>query len=140
MDVSALLDGIAQHQTTLTWIAGGVATAAGGLWVVIRYVLDRSKADSPSAASRKPVAPTVSAVGGVAAGRDMPVGRDVNVHHNRIPKAAFGLAALGLLLLGYALLNSGSHISAQNSAVNTGTMSNSRQEVSPSGPASRPSQ
>jgi hypothetical protein len=48
------------------------------------------------------------------------------------------LAALGLLLLGYALVNSGIHIAAQNGNVNTGTMNNSRQEVNPSGPAGGP--
>ncbi len=52
--------------------------------------------------------------------------------------AAFGLGALGLLLLGYALLNGGSRITAQNSNVNTGTMTDSRMEVNPPGPAGGP--
>src|SRR5262245_46305851 len=36
-----LIDWIAQHQETLSWIGGGVATAAGGAWVVVRYMMKR---------------------------------------------------------------------------------------------------
>src|SRR3712207_8482553 len=38
--------------------------------------------------------PVVSAEGGVAAGRDVRVGRDVTIHQGRIPRAAVALAAL----------------------------------------------
>ncbi len=134
MDGSALLDGMAQHRQTLAWLAGGVATAAGGLWVVVRYFLDRSA----SKTTGKPAGPAVSATGGLAAGRDLRVGRDATINQNRIPKGAIGLAALGLLLLGYALVTSGSRITAQNSNVNTGTMTDSRMEVNPPGPAGGP--
>ncbi len=143
MDASALLAWMAQHRETLAWLAGGVATAAGGLWVVVRYLLDRSASrpapDSAAKAPGKPAGPAVSATtGGLAAGRDLQAGRDITFNQDRIPKGAIGLAALGLLLLGYALFNSGDRITAQNSNVNTGTMSNSRMEVNPSGPASGP--
>jgi ammonia channel protein AmtB len=135
MDSSALLDWVTQHRQTLAWLAGGVATATGALWVVVRYFLDRSASKTTS----KPAAPSVSATGGLAAGRDLQVGRDVTLNQDRIPRGAIGLAALGLLLLGYAIFNSGSHITAQNSNVNTGTQTNSHQEVNPSGPAGGPS-
>ncbi len=112
-----------------------MATAAGGLWVVVRYFLDRSA----SKATGKPAGPVVSAAtGGLAAGRDLRAGRDVTLNQDCIPKGAIGLAALGLLLLGYALMNGGSHITAQNSNVNTGTMTNSWMEVNPSAPAGGP--
>jgi hypothetical protein len=142
MDASALFDWMAQHRETLAWLAGGVATAAGGLWVVVRYFLDRSAnhpaPDSAPKTPGKPAGPVVTAAGGLAAGRNLRVGRDVTLNQNRIPWAAFGLAALGLLLLGYALVTSGDQITAQNSNVNTGTLSNSRMEVNPSGPAGGP--
>ncbi len=143
MDSSTLFDWMAQHRQTLAWLAGGMATAAGGLWAVVRYFLDRKASrpapDSAAKAPGKPAGPAVSATGGLAAGRDLRVGRDVTLNQDRIPKGAIGLAALGLLLLGYAIFNSGSHITAQNGNVNTGTMSNSRMEVNPSGPAGGPS-
>ena len=110
--------------------------------MVVRYFLDRRASrpapDNASKAPGKPAGPAVSATGGLAAGRDLRVGRDATINQNRIPPAAFGLAALGLLLLGYAIFNSGSHITAQNSNVNTGTQTNSRMEVNPSGPAGGP--
>ncbi len=101
--------------------------------MVVRYFLDRG-ANRP--APGKPAGPAVSATGGLAAGRDLQVGRDATINQDRIPKGAIGLAALGLLLLGYALVTGGSRITAQNSNVNTGTLTNSRMEVNPSGPAS----
>ena len=134
MDASALVDWTAQNRETLAWLAGGVATAIGGLWVVVRYFFDRGT----SKAAGKPAGPAVSATGGLAAGRDLRVGHDAIINQNRIPKGAIGLAALGLLLLGYALVTGGSHITAQNSNVNTGTQTNSRMEVNPSGPAGGP--
>ncbi|MBV1796562.1 hypothetical protein [Siccirubricoccus sp. G192] len=142
MEASALFDWIAQHRETLAWLAGGVATAAGGLWMVVRYFLDRSASHSaPDRAPKtpgKPAGPVVTAAGGLGAGRTLRVGRDVTLTQNRIPGAAFGLAALGLLLLGYALVTSGDQITAQNSNVNTGALSNSRMEVNPSGPVGGP--
>ncbi len=136
MDSSTLLDWMAQHRQTLAWLAGGLATAAGGLWAVVRYFLDRSA----SKTAGKPAGPAVSATSGLAAGRDLRVGRDATIHQDRIPKGAIALAALGLLLLGYALVNSGTHITAQNGNVSTGTMTNSQQSVTTFGPASRSGQ
>jgi hypothetical protein len=136
MDSSALLDWMAQHRETFAWLAGSVATAAGGLWVVVRYFLDRS-ASRP--APGKPAGPAVSATGGLAAGRDLLFGY-ATINRDRIPKGSIALAALGLLLLGYALVTGGNRITAQNGNVNTGTLSNSQQSVTTSVPPSRPGQ
>jgi tetratricopeptide (TPR) repeat protein len=41
MSLSALFDWASSHRDTLTWLGGGVVTAAGGAWTVFRFVLDR---------------------------------------------------------------------------------------------------
>lgn len=95
MDASALVDWMARHRETLTWLAGGAATAADGLSVVVRDLLDRHASrpapDSAPKAPGKPAGPAVSAIGGLAAGRDLRVGRDATINQNRIPPAAIGL-------------------------------------------------
>jgi hypothetical protein len=50
---------IADNQTTLSWLGGGVVVVAGGVWTVAKFFLKREKP--------KPV----SADTGVAAGRDI---------------------------------------------------------------------
>jgi hypothetical protein len=131
-------DWIVQHRETLTWLGGGVATAAGGVWVAMRYLLDRKYDKSASDKrfdSQKPTAgPTVSTGTGFSTAGNMQVGGNVSIQHNRIPKAAIALAALGLLLLGYALFNSGSHIDVRNGSYIGRDVSNSRIDVGPSKP------
>jgi ammonia channel protein AmtB len=107
-----------------------VATAAGGAWVVVRYILDRNH-DKPAPEKRpdhREPAPgrTVSAGSGVAAGGNMQIGGNVSIQHNRIPKAAIALAALGLLVLGYAAFNSGSHVDVRNGNYVGGNVTNSQ--------------
>lgn len=131
-------DWIVQHRETLTWLGGGVATAAGGAWVAVRYLLDR-RHDKPASDKRsdpqKPTAgPTVSTGTGFSTAGNIQVGGNVSIQHNRIPRAAIALAALGLLLLGYAAFNSGSHIDVRNGSYVGRDVSNSQISVTPSRP------
>jgi hypothetical protein len=135
MSALTLFDWMAQHQETLTWLGGGVATGAGGLWVAVRYLLDRGdkRSEGRSERDKKSASSTVSAGVGAAAGRNQRIG-NFTIHQNRIPKSAIGLAALGLLLLGYAAFNSGNRIAVQNG----GNVNNSRTEVNaPNGVAAQ---
>jgi hypothetical protein len=98
--------------------------------VAVKYLLDRGQDRAPSrkrSAERKSAAgPTVSADTGIAAGRDLRIGGNVTVQQNRIPKAAVALVALGLLVLGYAILNSGNRVSVNNGNYVGGNVINSQ--------------
>ena len=48
-----MIEWIEQYRETLGWLAGGVATAAGGVWVVVRYLLDRNRYGSEPVPSGK---------------------------------------------------------------------------------------
>jgi len=37
------------NRTVLTWIGGGIAVAAGGLWAVIKFLVSKKKGKSASA-------------------------------------------------------------------------------------------
>jgi hypothetical protein len=58
---------IVDNQHVLGWLGGGVVVAAGGVWTVAEFLLERK---------RKPV----SAVSGVAAGRDIR-GTSITITH-----------------------------------------------------------
>ena len=131
MDASAPLEWLAQNRDTLTWLGGGAATAAGGLWVALRAVLDRDT-DQPD--KRKPVGPRSSAEAGVAGGRDVRIGGDVTVHHSRLPRGALLLGVLGLALLGVALFTAGNRVDVRNGSYVGGNVSDSRLTVGPSAP------
>jgi hypothetical protein len=66
-----MIDWIEQHREILGWLAGGVATAAGGAWVVVRYLLDRSR-------------------DGIASAGGMQIVGNISIEHNRIPRGALG--------------------------------------------------
>jgi hypothetical protein len=142
-----MIEWIEQHREILGWLAGGMATAAGGAWVVVRYLLDRSRDRSlpgppdkwqPAHAVPRSEAPepasgtTVSTGTGIAAAGGMQIGGNVSIEHNRIPRGALVLAALGLLLLGYTAFNSGSHITVRNGSAVGGSVTNSTISVTPS--------
>ena len=136
MSALALFDWVAQHAGDADLAGGGLATGAGGLWVAVRYLLDRSEKNEASKGKSKrqsqPAGHTASAGVGGAAGRDLRIGGDLTIQQNRIPKSAIGLAALGLLLLGYAAFNSGNRIAVQNGSYVGGNVSGSQINVSPS--------
>jgi hypothetical protein len=131
------LDWLAQHQDTLTWLGGGVATAAGGVWVAVRYLLDRDRKKSSldkKPAFPKSAGPTISTGTGISTAGHMQVGGNVSIEHNSVPKAAIALAVLGLLLLGYAFYNSGSRINVSNGSFIGGNATNSPVTIGPSKP------
>jgi hypothetical protein len=108
VDASVLIDWITRHQATLSWLGGGVATAAGGAWAVARHLLDRPdrEADKPAKPAAKSFGHHVSTGTGIAAARDLRIAGGVTIQHGGVPAAAIVLAGLGLLLLGYAAFGS----------------------------------
>ena len=141
-----MIEWIEQHREILGWLAGGVATAAGGAWVVVRYLLDRSRDGSvpspsggwqsahavPQSEAPGQAETTVSTGSGIAAAGGLQIGGNVSIEHNRIPRGALVLAVLGLLSLGYTAFNSGSHINVRNGSSVGGSVTNSTITVSPS--------
>lgn len=95
------------NQATLAWLGGGAMAIVGGLWTVFTY-LHGHKSGAPSPTRR-----SVQVDSGIGAGGDVLVEGPVTIHQTRLPKAALTLAALGLLLLAYAILNSGDRISVE---------------------------
>jgi hypothetical protein len=57
--MNAIWQFVADNRDMLSWLGGGVVVVAGGIWTVTKFFLKREKPKS------------VSAVGGVAAGRDI---------------------------------------------------------------------
>jgi len=141
-----VIEWLEQHREILSWLAGGLATAAGGGWVVVRYLLDRhdsrsalgsperwqpSHAAAPSEGSGPGLATAVSTEAGIAAAGNVRVEGNVTIQHYRVPKGALVLAAIGLLLLSYMALNSGS-VTVKNGSVVGGSVTNSTISVTPS--------
>ena len=50
---------VTDNRDVLSWLGGGVVVVAGGVWTITKFFLKREKLKS------------ISAVGGVAAGRDI---------------------------------------------------------------------
>ena len=63
------------NQRTLAWLGGGLMVLAGGIWTVVTFFAGRKP--SPAAPS-EPDPGKVTAVGGVAAGRDLRA-RDITI-------------------------------------------------------------
>ena len=111
----------------------------------MRYLLDRSRGGSvpdstdrwqpahavPQSEAPEQAGTTVSTGSGIAAAGGLQIGGNVSIEHNRIPRGALVLAALGLLLLGYTAFNSGSHINVRNGSYVGGDVSNSKITVTP---------
>lgn len=69
---------------------------------------------------------------GISAAGGVQVGGNVTIQHTRIPRGAIVLAVLGLLLLGYTALNSGSRINVRDGSAVGGNVTNSTITVTPS--------
>jgi hypothetical protein len=114
---SDLFDFLAKNQQTLTWLGGGVATAAGGAWIVIKYFLNRDgneDRDNSSAKEKSGTGTHVTATSGLAAGRDLRVGDNISIQQSQVSKAGLVLAVIGLLLLGVAVMNAGHNVTVSN--------------------------
>ena len=90
------------NQKTLAWAGGGILIVASGLWAA--FLRLRTPSTPPP-----PAKPTQSAQAGdgVAATGNVRVDGNVSISKSQIPMAAYGVAALGLLLIGYAFLFAG---------------------------------
>jgi hypothetical protein len=129
MDLSAVVEWITRHQQVITWLAGGAATAAGGAWVAIRYVLERP-ASRP--AEPRPAGTNVSATGsGIAAARDVRIEGGVTVTHAMLPRGGIALVLVGMALIALAILRGGTTTNVRNGAVIGGDMTNSSITVAP---------
>jgi hypothetical protein len=135
---SDLFDFLAKNQQTLTWLGGGVATAAGGAWIVIKYFLNRDEnenaPDKPSAGEKSGSGTHVAATFGSAAGRDLHVGDNVSIQQNKISRAGIVLAVIGLLLLGVAIMNAGHNVTVSNGNYVGGAVNNSQVGVTTTRP------
>jgi hypothetical protein len=116
------------HQATLAWIGGGGMTVLGGLWTAFTYFASRRKhrsgsepQDSTAAEHRR-----VQVATGLAARGDMLIEGPVTINHAGLSKVAVTMAALGLLLLVYAILNSGDRISMRTGNYVGGDMEDSQ--------------
>ena len=133
MDIAALIEWMSQNRETLTWISGGIVTAASGIWAATKFLLSRgAKASNGRAASTgdgaapageapndggvsvQQTPPPPAAIGraastgsGVAAAGNVSIGGDVTVQQTHLPRAAIGLAVIGLAILAYAAFFSG---------------------------------
>jgi len=93
-----LLEWLSQNKELLTWLCGGIATAAGGLWTIVKFVIERrDKAHGGG---------TASSVASPSAGH-ITIGGSLNIRPAHLPKAALGLAIIGLALLVYAAFFAG---------------------------------
>jgi hypothetical protein len=103
------------HQETLAWIGGGVMVVLGGLWTVFTYFDGRKKLQSESQPKPAvlPERRRVRVDTGFGAGGNVRIKGRVTFNQIRLPGTAIALAAAGLLLLIYAILNSGDRISVQ---------------------------
>jgi hypothetical protein len=136
--VSDLFDFLAKNQQTLTWLGGGVATAAGGAWVALKYFLSRDAnehTDKPSASAKPGPGSRVAAASGLAAGRDLHVGDNVSIQQNQLSRAGIALAVIGLLLLGVAILNDGHNVTISNGNYVGGSVTNSQMGVTTTRPS-----
>jgi hypothetical protein len=135
VDVQALIDWLLRHQALLTWLGGGVATAAAGIWAVAKVLLDRrgSRPSAPQASASPPASapPSVSARSGLAAHGNLHVGGSVIITQSRVPRGAIALAALGLALLGLAIFSSGDRVEVRNGVAVGGAVTGSTITVGP---------
>ena len=90
------------NQKTLAWVGGGLLVVTSGLWAAFLQLR------KPAPASPPPK-PTQSAQtgDGIAATGNVRVDGNVSIRKTQIPMAAYGVAAMGLLLIGYAILFAG---------------------------------
>ena len=96
-----------QNQQTLSWLGGGLAVVCGGLWAVLRFLLDR-KRRGPAQASD---APSVLADrGGIAAGRDVRIDRRSGLPPGQL--VLIVLALVGALI--FAVSQAGNKVTVSN--------------------------
>lgn len=100
-----------QNQQTLSWLGGGLAVVCGGLWAVLRFVLDRGRRGGTSASGASPTSPSVLADrGGISAGRDVHIDR-----RRGLPPGQLVLIVLALVgALVFAVSQAGNKVTVTN--------------------------
>lgn len=92
----------ADNQRTLAWLGGGLVVVVSGLWAAFTQ-LRKPPVPPPSA---KPTN-AIHAREGIAAGGNVRVDGNLSITKSQIPKAAYALAALGLLVIGWGFTLAG---------------------------------
>jgi hypothetical protein len=117
------------NQKTLAWLGGGIIVAVSGLWAA--FLQARKPPASPSAA--KP-ANAISAGDGISAIGNVRVDGNLAITKTQIPKAAYALAALGLLVIGWGFTLAGNSCTS-GSVVTGGNVTDSKIEINGQTPA-----
>ena len=88
------MEWLAENKDLLSWIFGAIATAAGGVWAVAKFTLERRDRQNSRAASGTSSATTPAA--------NVHTGDSVKIQQTSLSKPALALAVIGLALLAYA--------------------------------------
>ena len=94
--------GDADNQRTLAWLGGGLVVVVSGLWAALTKLRNPPVSPPPS----KP-ANAIQAGDGIAAVGNVRVDGNLSITKSQIPKAAYALAALGLLVIGWGFTLAG---------------------------------
>jgi hypothetical protein len=119
-----------RHQTTLTWLGGGITVAAKGAWAVIRHFARRPEPAQPTQPSRS----TVRAEGGVAAGRDLTLRSSHGISGTQTVLLLLVVVGALVLLAGLA----GDRIAAVGGSVVGGDVENSTIIIGPPSQEAKP--
>ena len=107
-----------QNQQTLSWLGGGFAVGCGGLWAVLKFVLDRKgpkgtsggTAGGGASAPRGEAASLLADRGGLAAGRDIRIEQ-----RSGVPPLQLVLIVLALVgALVFAVSQAGNRVTVSN--------------------------
>jgi hypothetical protein len=94
-----------QNQQTLSWLGGGLAVVCGGLWALLRFVLERRSRGGSPATETVPGAPPI-----LAPGRDLRIDR-----RSGVPPVQLLLIVLALVgALVFAVSQAGNKVSVTN--------------------------
>lgn len=120
------------NQETIEWLGGGLLVIVAGLWTAFTYFRGNKK-PAPKEPSKPPTFTETRSVradsGSFATGGDLDVKGPVTVHQTQLPKGALVVAVLGLLILGFAIWNSGDRMTVQNGNFVGGDMKNSTVDI-----------
>ena len=90
------------NQKTLAWAGGGLLVVTSGLWAAFLQLR------KPRPASPPPKPTQLAQAGdGIAATGNVRIDGGVSINKTEMPKALYGLAALGLVMIGFAIFFAG---------------------------------
>ncbi|MEM7120986.1 MAG: hypothetical protein AAF563_06905 [Pseudomonadota bacterium] len=88
------MEWLADNKELLSWIFGAIATAAGGMWAVVKFYLERRDRQNSRKAAGTSSSTTPSG--------NVHIGDSVTIQQASLSKPALALAVIGLALLAYA--------------------------------------